>query len=226
MGRAGAEESCQGAEGNKSVQVHISVLPYLPDNAYNMHANPTKVNMEPHHIRDIVFTEKQIRARVDQLVEEMADHCRSENMVMIGILRGSFMFLADLVRDLYDHDYHPRIDFITLESYGGGTESSGVVRITKDFSVDVTGADVLLIDDILDTGRTLTYARDHVTARGARTIRTCTLLDKPSRRVVPIEADFVGFTIEDFFVVGYGLDYDSYYRELPYLAKVTFEEEG
>ncbi len=180
--------------------------------------------MEPHHIREIVFTDEQIRTRVDQLVHEMADDCRSENMVMIGILRGSFMFLADLVRDFYDHDYHPRIDFITLESYGGGTESSGTVRITKDFSVDVHDADVLLIDDILDTGRTLTYAKNHAKARGARSIKTCTLLDKPSRRIVPIEADYVGFTIDDFFVVGYGLDYDSYYRELPYLAKVTFEE--
>lgn len=170
-----------------------------------------------------MFTDRQIRTRVNELVEEMADHCRSENMVMIGILRGSFMFLADLVRDFYEHDYHPRIDFMTLESYGSGTESSGTVRITKDITVDIRDADILLIDDILDTGRTLTYARDSLKARGARSVRTCTMLDKPSRRVVPVEADFVGFTINDFFVVGYGLDYDSYYRELPYLAKVTFE---
>ncbi len=178
--------------------------------------------MDPHHIRDIVYTDAQISRRVDEMVDAMADHCRSDNLVMIGILRGSFMFLADLVRDLYEHNLHPRIDFITLESYGSGTESSGSVKITKDITVDVAGADILLIDDILDTGRTLTYAKDHLTQLGARSVKTCTLLDKPSRRIVPIEADHVGFTIEDFFVVGYGLDYDSYYRELPYLAKVTF----
>lgn len=178
--------------------------------------------MDPHHIRDIVYTDAQISRRVDEMVDAMADHCRSDNLVMIGILRGSFMFLADLVRDLYEHNLHPRIDFITLESYGSGTESSGKVKITKDITVDVNGADILLIDDILDTGRTLTYARDHLLQRGARSVKTCTLLDKPSRRIIPIEADYVGFTIEDFFVVGYGLDYDSYYRELPYLAKVTF----
>lgn len=180
--------------------------------------------MEPHHIRDILITEDQIRERVDRLVEEMAGTCQSDDFVMIGILRGSFMFLADLVRDLYEHQIHPRIDFMTLESYGSGTVSSGTVRITKDITVDVTGADVLLVDDILDTGRTLTFARNHVAGKGARTVRTCALLDKPSRRVVPMEADFVGFTIEDVFVVGYGLDYDSRYRELPYITKVTFEE--
>ncbi len=178
--------------------------------------------MDPHDIDEIVFTEVEIQERVDGLVEEMGAHCRSDNLVMIGILRGSFMFLADLVRDLYEHDLHPRIDFITLESYGRGTVSSGHVRITKDINVDVAGADVLLIDDILDTGRTLTFARQHVLDKGARSIKTCTLLDKPSRRVVEIEADYVGFTIDDFFIVGYGLDYDSYYRDLPYLAKVRF----
>lgn len=179
--------------------------------------------MNPHHIREIVFTDRQIRRRVDQLITEMANGCRSDNLVMIGILRGSFMFLADLVRDLYQHGLHPRIDFMTLDSYGSGTESSGPVRITKHIDVDVQGADVVLIDDILDTGRTLTHAKKHVEAMGARSIKTCTLLDKPSRRIVPIEADYVGFTIDDFFVVGYGMDYDSQYRDLPYLAKVTFE---
>lgn len=178
--------------------------------------------MDPHHINDIVFTDRQIRARVDAMVLDLARDCRSENLVMIGILRGSFMFLADLVRDFYLHQMHPRIDFITLESYGAGTESSGQVKITKDLSVDVTDADVVLVDDILDSGRTLTFARNHLAQKGARSVKTCTLLDKPSRRAVPIEADYVGFTIDDYFVVGYGLDYDHHYRELPYLAKVTF----
>lgn len=143
---------------------------------------------------------------------------------MIGVLRGSFMFLGDLVRDLYVHELHPRIDFMTLESYGSGMESSGTVQITKDVAVDVAGASILLVDDILDTGRTLTFARNHLLSKGAVEVKTCTLLDKPSRRVIPIEADFVGFEIPDEFVVGYGLDYDSYYRELPYIAKVELLE--
>jgi hypoxanthine phosphoribosyltransferase len=180
--------------------------------------------MRPHHVRDILFTPRQISQRIDQLVNEISDQCRSDNLVMIGILRGSFMFLADLVREMNQHDFHPRIDFMTLESYGSGTESSGLVRITKDITVDVTGADVLLVDDILDTGRTLTFACGQLLAKGARTVRSCALLDKPSRRIVPFTADFIGFTIADNFVVGYGLDYDSYYRELPHIAKVTFTD--
>ncbi|HMP72371.1 MAG TPA: hypoxanthine phosphoribosyltransferase [Kiritimatiellia bacterium] len=177
--------------------------------------------MRKHHIKDILITEADIAARVDRLVEEMESHCRSEKFVMIGILRGSFMFLADLVRDLYQHGVHPRIDFLTLESYGSGTESSGVVKVTKDITVDVTGADVVLVDDILDTGRTLSFAVDLIRGKGAASVLTCALLDKPERRIVPFTADFVGFTIPDAFVVGYGLDYDSHYRELPYIAKVT-----
>jgi len=140
---------------------------------------------------------------------------------MIGILRGSFMFLADLVRDLYPHGVHPRIDFLTLESYGSAMESSGRVTVTKDITVDVNGAEVILIDDILDSGRTLSFASRWVREKGASRVLTCALLDKPERRAVPFKADFIGFTIPDHFVVGYGLDYDSRYRELPYIAKVT-----
>lgn len=165
----------------------------------------------------------QIAARVDALVSELEPHCRAENFVMIGILRGSFMFIADLVRDLYQRGVHPRIDFITLESYGASTESSGVVKVTKDITVDVAGAEVLLIDDILDTGRTLAFAKSLMQEKGAARVITCALLDKPDRRAVPVQADFVGFTIPDYFVVGYGLDYDSRYRELPYIAKIISE---
>ncbi len=178
--------------------------------------------MKPHHIRDVLFSAEQIQRRVDELVTAMQQDLRGDNLVMIGILRGSFIFLADLVRDLYPHGVHPRIDFITIESYGSGTESSGVVRIVKELRTEVTGANVVLIDDILDSGRTLSFASQHLRELGAQTVRTCALLDKPSRRVVPFEADYVGFKIEDAFVVGYGLDYDSHYRELPYIAKVTF----
>lgn len=178
--------------------------------------------MRPHHLRDILFTAADIRRRIEELVVDLAPGCRAENFVMVGILRGSFMFLADLVRSLYHHDIHPRIDFMTLESYGAGTTSSGRVRITKDIALEIGGAHVLLVDDILDTGRTLSFAAQQLRDKGAGVVRTCTLLDKPARRVVPFEADYTGFTIEDCFVVGYGLDYDGRYRELPCLARVTF----
>ncbi len=180
--------------------------------------------MKNHHVREVLFSSRQIGARVRKMVHDMAEGCRGEDLVMIGILRGSFIFLADLVRELYSQDIHPRIDFMTLESYGAGTESSGAVRIAKDVGMDVAGTDVLVVDDILDTGRTLTFARQHLRELGARSVRTCALLDKPARRVVPFEADYIGFTIEDRFVVGYGLDYDGRYRELPHIACVTFQE--
>ncbi|MBU1692482.1 MAG: hypoxanthine phosphoribosyltransferase [Verrucomicrobia bacterium] len=182
--------------------------------------------MRPHHIHDVLFTADDIARQLDELVVMMAGDCRAADFVMIGILRGSFMFLADLVRGLYRRDIHPRIDFITLESYGAGTESSGRVRVTKDITLDVRGAQVLLVDDILDTGRTLAFARQSISNKGAAGVKTCTLLDKPSRRVVPCRADHTGFTVENHFVVGYGLDYDGRYRELPYIAKVTFLDEA
>lgn len=178
--------------------------------------------MKPHHVRDVLFTAEQIQQRVDALVTAMSRDLRGDNVVMIGILRGSFIFLADLVRELWPHDIHPKIDFVTIESYGSGTESSGTARIVKELRLDVAGADVVLVDDILDTGRTLTFASNYLKERGARSVKTCALLDKPARRVVPFKADYVGFEIEDTFVVGYGLDYDSRYRELPCIAKVTF----
>ena len=176
----------------------------------------------PHHVDRVLLTTVQIQERVHRLVTEMVEDCRVDDLVMVGILRGSFMFLADLVRALYVHDVHPRIDFMTLASYGAGTESSGEVQIRKDITVGIEDAQVVVVDDILDTGRTLRFACDHLQAKGPRRVRTCVLLDKPSRRAVPFQADYTGFTIDDCFVVGYGLDYDSCYRELPYIAEVTF----
>jgi len=180
--------------------------------------------MKTHHIHQVLLSTEQIHTRVGTLVHEMADGCRGTDFVMIGILRGSFIFLADLVRELYRQDVHPRIDFMTLESYGSGTESSGAVRVAKDVGMDLAGTAVLVVDDILDTGRTLSFAKQHLLKLGARTVRTCALLDKPARRVMPFQADYIGFTIEDRFVVGYGLDYDGRYRELPHIACVTFPD--
>ena len=183
-----------------------------------------KESAPPHHVDAVLLTAARIADRVDCLVTEMVEDCRVDDVVMVGILRGSFMFLADLVRALYAHDVHPRIDFMTLSSYGGGTESSGTVQVQKDITVDIEGAHVVEVDDILDTGRTLQCACGHLEAKHPGAVRTCVLLDKPSRRVLPFEADYTGFAIDNSFVVGYGLDYDSCYRELPYIAEVTFED--
>ena len=180
--------------------------------------------MRPHHVDDVMITPRQLERRVDELASEMAEGGRSENLAVIGILRGSFIFMADLVRWFSVHDLHPRIDFLIMESYGHSTTPEKEPTVTRDCTLDLAGADVVLVDDILDTGRTLQKAVAHLAAKGAARVRTCALLDKPARRVVPFEADFVGFQIEDAFVVGYGLDYDGMHRELPHIAKVTFTD--
>lgn len=169
-----------------------------------------------------LITELEIKVRLGQMVLELARDLHRKELTVIGILRGSFMFTADLVRLLYINDIHPLIDFIFVTSYIG-TESSGELRLLRDMSLDVKGRWVLIVDDILDTGRTLEYAKRYVQERGAEQIHTCVLLDKPSRRITSIQADYVGFKIEDVFVVGYGLDYNGRYRDLPYLG--ILEEE-
>lgn len=179
--------------------------------------------MKPHHIDNILFLRGQIAQRVDELIDEIAADCNTKNLVLLGILRGSFIFLADLVRGFERHKLHPRIDFITLSSYGTGCKSSGSVDITHDTDIDLKEADVVVIDDILDSGRTLRFARDLFLERGAHSVNTCVMLDKKTDRAVEMEADHIGFPVDDVFVVGYGLDYDNHYRELPYIAEVTFE---
>ncbi len=178
--------------------------------------------MRAHDVKEILIDKAAIARRVDELVDDIAAGTDPRNLVVIGILKGSFMFLADLMRGLHRHNVHPRIDFITLSSYGSGTESSGTVCIVHDIREDIEGADVLLIDDILDTGRTLDFTKALLLGRGARSVKTCVLLDKQTHRTIECEADYAGFPIDDYFVVGYGLDYDNLYRELPHIAKVTF----
>lgn len=178
--------------------------------------------MRAHDVKEILIDKSEIAQRVDELVDGIIKQSLPENLVVIGILKGSFMFLADLMRSLYRHSVHPRIDFMTLSSYGSGTESSGTVEIIHDIREYIAGADVLLVDDILDTGRTLASTKRIMLERGARSVRSCVLLDKKAHRAVEFEADFKGFEIDDHFVVGYGLDYDNLYRELPHIAKVSF----
>jgi len=178
--------------------------------------------MRAHDVKEILIDKGRIAQRVDELVDEIAAATGNGHLVVIGILKGSFMFLADLMRSFHRHNMHPRIDFLTLSSYGSGTASSGTVNIIHDIREEVRDADVLLVDDILDTGRTLAFTRNLMLERGARSVQTCVLLDKKAHRAFAFEADYAGFPIENQFVVGYGLDYNNLYRELPHIAKVTF----
>ena len=171
---------------------------------------------------EVMYSAAEIGARVGALAAEIADTLGPEIMV-VAVLKGSFVFTADLLRALHHHGVHPRIDFMTLSSYGTGTESSGKVAVTKDISDDVRGAKILLIDDILESGRTLAFARELLRDRGAEQVQLCVLLDKPEKRKVEVDADYVGFSIGDAFVVGYGLDYAHYYRELPYIGTISTE---
>ena len=169
---------------------------------------------------EMMYSAAEIGARVGALAADIADAMGPDIMV-VAVLKGSFVFTADLLRALHHHGVHPRIDFMTLSSYGTGTESSGEVVITRDITDDVRGARILLIDDILESGRTLAFARALLQERGAEMVRLCVLLDKPEKRKADLEADYVGFSIGDAFVVGYGLDYAHYYRELPFIGTIT-----
>jgi len=180
--------------------------------------------MQPHHIDHVLLSNDQINSRIDELSEEIAADLAGSSFVVVGVLRGSFVFLADLVRALHHRGLRMQMDFLTLESYGSGTESSGNVRVSKDLWTSVQGREVLLVDDILDTGRTLDFATKYLMLKGASAVHKCVCLNKPSRRAVEIEARYIGFEVEDRFVVGYGLDYDGHYRELPHIAEVTFIE--
>ncbi|MEK9945521.1 MAG: hypoxanthine phosphoribosyltransferase [Alphaproteobacteria bacterium] len=166
---------------------------------------------------DVLFSTEAIADRVDELGGEIS-RTMDRNCMVIAVLKGSFVFCADLIRSLHRAGMHPRIDFLTLSSYGTGTESSGEVKITRDITDDVAGMDVLLLDDILESGRTMAFAKELIQSRGAKSVSICVFLDKPNKRKVTIDADHVGFTCPDQFVVGYGLDYAHYYRELPFVG--------
>ena len=169
---------------------------------------------------ETLLTEEAIRQRVVELAAEIVPQL-SPKTVVVALLKGAFVFSADLMRELSRHNMDLRLDFMVLSSYGSETRSSGRVLINLDCQEFIENRDVLLLDDILDSGNTLTFAVEHLYHKGAERILTCVLLDKPSRRQTAIQADFVGFTIPDQFVVGYGIDYAERFRELPYVGYVT-----
>ncbi len=169
-----------------------------------------------------LIVERDIKTRLAQLVGEIAEEASGQQLVVvIGLLKGSFMFLADMARLFYIHSIPLAIDFMMVSSYGAGTESSGRVEMTRDITTSIENQWTLLVDDILDTGRTMEFAEHHLRQKRPSKLKTCVLLDKPDRRVVPFHADYVGFTIPDEFVVGYGLDHNGRYRELPNLSVLS-----
>ena len=171
--------------------------------------------MLEHDIDHILFSEEALRQRVSELAAQIDRDYAGKEPLLISILRGSFVFMADLVRSI---TLPCTVDFMAVSSYGSGTVSSGQVKIVKDLSEPIEGKDILVVEDILDSGNTLSYLFQLLDARHPASIRLCTLLDKPERRTKPVAVQYTGFTIPDEFVVGYGLDYDEKYRNLPYIG--------
>lgn len=161
---------------------------------------------------ELLFTSEEVSARIDDLARRIRADYAGKEPVLLGILKGSFLFMADLCRRLPSPLV---IDFIRVASYGSGTSTSREVRLTKDAEVPLEGRDVLIVEDIIDSGHTVVFLREHFRLRHPRTLRIVALVDKHGRREVPAEADYVGFTIHDGFIVGYGLDLDERYRNLP-----------
>ena len=166
-------------------------------------------------IEKVLLSEEEIQEIVTRVGAEVSRDYRGKNLVLVSVLKGSVVFMADLMRAI---DIPLSIDFMVVSSYGNGTESSGKVKIIKDLDLDLSGQDLLLVDDILDTGRTLYNLREILKMRSPSSIKICTFLDKPERRQADIAADYVGARVPDEFVVGYGLDYSQRYRNLPYLG--------
>lgn len=174
------------------------------------------------YVIDELISAKAIAARVEALAREIADFYReTDKLIVVGLLRGSFVFIADLVREL---DLPLEVDFLEVSSYGNSTETSREVRILKDLRGEIEGRDVLLVEDIVDTGHTLRHVLDILATRHPRRIEVCALLDKPSRREVNVKARWIGFEIPDKFVVGYGIDYAQRNRNLPHIGAVRFLE--
>lgn len=167
-------------------------------------------------IVEVLISREKVEERIKELAKEIEKDYAGKELVCVGLLKGSVMFMADLIKAI---DLDLRIDFMKVSSYGSGTNSTGVVKILKDVDVDLAGKDVLIIEDIIDTGLTILNVKDFLNKKNPNSVKVCTLLDKPSRRVVEVKGEYVGFEIPDEFVVGYGLDLDEKYRNLPFVGR-------
>lgn len=163
----------------------------------------------------VLISEEELSKIVKELGAKITEDYKDKNLLLISILKGSVTFMADLMREI---NIPCNIDFMAVSSYGSGTKSSGVVKIIKDLDSSIDGKDLLIVEDILDSGRTLNYIKEILLARNPKSIRICTLFDKPERRDVDLYADYIGSKVPNEFIVGYGLDYNEYYRNLPYIG--------
>lgn len=165
---------------------------------------------------DVLFTEKEIRARAKELGEQISSDFAGKPVILVGILRGSVPWMADIMKNISLEDVI--IDFMACSSYGNKKESSGQVKILKDVEESVQGKHIIIVEDIIDSGTTLKYLKGYFANRGAASVKICALLDKPEGRKIDIEGDYIGFTVGNVFIVGYGLDYNQQYRQLPYIT--------
>lgn len=169
---------------------------------------------------EVLLTEEKIDARIREIGEQISRDYAGKQVHLVCVLKGGSFFMCELAKRI---TVPASLDFMSVSSYGGDTKSSGVVRIVKDLDEPLTGKNVLVVEDIVDSGRTLSYLLEMLRERGAEDVKLCALLDKPDRRVVDVQVDYTGFQIPDEFVVGYGLDYDQKYRNLPYIGIVKFD---
>ena len=172
-------------------------------------------------IKEVYFSAEEIDKIVKKLGKQISEDYKDKNLLLVSILKGSVIFMADLMRSI---DIPCRIDFMSVSSYGNGSVSSGKIIMKKDLEESIVGKNVIVVEDIVDTGRTLSYLMDNLKQRGPKSLKLCAMLDKPDRRVVDIKADYTGFEIPDLFVIGYGLDYAQRYRNLPYIGVLEVEE--
>ena len=175
--------------------------------------------MEKHHV-SVLISEEEVSRRIKEMAAQINEMFAGKELHLVCVLRGGAFFMCELAKHL---NMPVSLDFMSVSSYGSATKSSGVVKIVKDLDEPIKDRDVLVVEDIVDSGRTLSYLMDMLRDRGPRSLHLCTLLDKPERRVVDVNVDLTGFQIEDKFVVGYGLDYDQMYRNLTYIGVIEFE---
>ena len=179
--------------------------------------------MAANTIGTVLITEEQIKARAKEIGAQISEEFAGEEVMLIGILKGALLWMADVMKSI---TLDCTIDFMACSSYGSSTKTSGVVKINKDLDSDIEGKNVIIVEDIVDSGITLSYLEKYLANRGPKTIKLCTLLDKPAGRRSDVEADYVGFTIPNEFVVGYGLDYNEKYRNLPFIGVLKPEVYG
>ncbi|MGL4308813.1 hypoxanthine phosphoribosyltransferase [Cetobacterium sp. SF1] len=166
---------------------------------------------------EVMISAEEIQKRIKELARELEKDYAGKELVCVGLLKGSIMFMADLLKEV---NLPLVMDFMKVSSYHGGKDSTGVVKILKDVDLDISGKNILIIEDIIDTGLTLQYVKNFLASKKPNEVKVCSLLDKPSRRKVEMVGEYIGFEIPDEFVLGYGLDYDEYYRNLPFVGKV------